>query len=71
MNKFKSNQKLLCKAETVFNLKPLEKYEILFSFLDTSSLEKLYYTTGRPPVGYEALLKALIYKNIKKCLLFF
>jgi len=36
MKRFKSNQKLLFKAETVFNLKPLEKYEILFSFLDTS-----------------------------------
>ena len=27
MNRFKANQKLLFKAETVFNLKPLEKYE--------------------------------------------
>ncbi len=65
MKRFKSNQKLLFKAETVFNLKPLEKYEILFSFLDTSSLEILYPSTGRPPIPYEALLKALVYKNIK------
>ena len=63
MNRFKANQKLLFKAETVFNLRPLEKYEILFSFLDTSSLEILYPSTGRPPIPYEALLKALIYKN--------
>ena len=35
MNRFKANQKLLFKAKTVFNLRPLEKYEILFSFLDT------------------------------------
>lgn len=48
-----------------FNLRPLEKYEILFSFLDTSPLEILYPSTGRPPISYEALLKALIYK-IKK-----
>ena len=61
MNRFKSNQKLLFKAETVFNLRPLEKYEILFSFLDTSPLEILYPSTGRPPIPYEALLKALIY----------
>jgi len=25
----------------------------------------LYPSTGRPPIPYEALLKALIYKNIK------
>ena len=65
MNRFKANQKLLFKAKTVFNLKPLEKYEILFSFLDTSALEILYPSIGRPPTPYEALLKALIYKNIK------
>ena len=68
MNRFKANQKLLFKVKTVFNLEPLEKYEILFSFLDTSSLEILeilYPSTGRPPIAYEALLKALVYKNIK------
>ena len=65
MSKFKANQKLLFKAETVFNLRPLEKYEILFSFLDSSPLEILYSATGRPPVPYQALLKALIYKNMK------
>jgi hypothetical protein len=65
MNRFKANQKLLFKAETVFNLRPLEKYEILFSFLDTSPFEILYPSTGRPHIPYEALLKALIYKNIK------
>lgn len=65
MKRFKSNQKLLFRVETVFNLKPLEKYEILFSFLGTSPLEMLYPSTGRPPIPYGALLKALVYKNIK------
>ena len=65
MDKFMANQRLLFKAETVFNLKPLEKYDVLFSFLDTSPLDVLYTATGRPPVGYETLLKALIYKNKK------
>ena len=65
MNRFKANQKLLFKAETVFNLRPLEKYEILFSFFDISPLEILYPSIGRPPIPYEALLKALIDKNIK------
>jgi hypothetical protein len=70
MNRFKANQKLLFKAETVFNLRPLEKYEILFSFLDTSPLETLYPSTGRPPIPYEDLLKALVYKNFKMYLIF-
>ena len=65
MNRFKANQKLLFKAKTVFNLRPLEKYEILFSFLDTSSLEILYPSTGRLPIPYEALFKTFIYKNFK------
>ena len=63
MNRFKANQKLLFKAKTDFNLRPLEKYEILFSFLDTSTLKILYPSTGRLPVCYKALLKALIYKT--------
>lgn len=65
MHKFNTKQKLLFSAETIFNLKPLEKYEILFSFLDTSPLEKLYSCTGRAPIPYEALVQALIYKNIR------
>jgi hypothetical protein len=63
MNRFKANQKLLFKAETVFNLRPLEKYEILFSYLDTSPLKILYLSAGRPPIPYEALLKALVWKK--------
>jgi len=65
MNRFKVNQELLFKAATVFHLRPLEKYEVLFSFLDISPLEVLYPATGRATITYEALLKALIYKNIK------
>ena len=65
MNKFKANQKLLFKAETVFNLRPLEKCEVLFSCLNASPLETLYPSTGRPPIPYEALLKSFVYKNIK------
>jgi hypothetical protein len=65
MTKFKAKQKLLFSAEIIFNLKPLEKYEILFAFLDTSPLQKLYSPTGRPPIPYEALLRALIYKNLR------
>lgn len=65
MIKFNPNQKLLLPIETIFNLRPLEKYEILFSFLDTAPLQRLYPATGREPIPYEALLRALIYKNIR------
>ncbi len=53
MKKFKSNQKLLFKAETVFHLKHLEKYEIIFSFNDTSLLEILYTVTVRDSITFE------------------
>jgi len=65
MSKFKANQKLLFKATTVFHLGPLEKYEVLFSFLVTSPLETSYPTTGGHPLPYKALLKSIICKNIK------
>lgn len=65
MYKFNPKQKFLFPVETVFDLKPLQKYEILFSSLDTSPLQKLYSSTGRTPIPYEALLRSLIYKNIR------
>ena len=65
MNRFNKKQTLLFPPEVVFQLKPLHKYEILFSFLNTSPFHQLYAPTGRPPVPYEALLHALIYKNLK------
>jgi len=71
MNRFKANQKLLFKVETVFNLRPLEKYEILFSFLNTSALKILYSSLIILPIPHEALLKALIHKNIKNVSYFF
>ena len=65
MTKLRQNRTFFSKAFTIFNLKLLEIYEILFSSLDTSPLEKLYPSTGRTPISYKALLKVLIYKNIK------
>jgi len=65
MNRFKANQKLLFKAETVFNLRPLEKYEILFSFLDISPLEMLYPSTGRLVFPRGIVLFSI--GKIKKC----
>ena len=65
MSILKPKQNFLFPLETIFELKPLKKYEVLFSFLDTSPLMKLYPSTGRPPIPYEAILRSLIYKNIR------
>jgi hypothetical protein len=65
MAKFNAKQRFLFSAEAIFHLRPLEKYEILYSFLDTSPLQRLYPSTGRSPIAYEALLRALIYKGLK------
>jgi hypothetical protein len=65
MSKFDGKQRFLFSAEAIFDLRPLEKYEILFSFLDTSPLKRLYASTGRDPISYEALLRALIYKDLR------
>jgi len=65
MRRYNPKQKLLFSPETIFNLKPLQKYEILFSSLNTSPLHQLYASTDRPPIPYEALLHALIYKNLR------
>ena len=65
MKRFKSNQKLLFKAETVFNLKPLEKYEIIFSFLGTSPLEILYTSPADLLFPMGLYLKHLFTKILK------
>ena len=46
MNKFKANQKLLFKTETVFNLRPLGKYKIHTLILATSPLKILLHLNG-------------------------
>ncbi|MDD4896139.1 MAG: hypothetical protein PHS21_05190 [Atribacterota bacterium] len=71
MGRFKSNQKLLFKAETVYHLKPLEKNEILFSFLDTLSFTRLYPVTGRPSCRLWGFIKSPNLQKHEKYLLFF
>lgn len=58
-------QKILLSAEYLLDINPLAKYETLFDNLDCSSLESDNPKEGRPPVSKSALLKALIYKNLK------
>ena len=59
MIKFKVNQKLLFKAATVYHLRPLDKYKVLFSFLDTSPLETLYPATSKLSVLYVSYISDL------------
>lgn len=56
MNKFKANQKLLFKAEIVFNLRFLEKYKIPFSFLDTSTIKNTVSFYQQTTYPHEAFL---------------
>lgn len=64
MKDFNPDQKLIFSPEYLFRLKPLKKYDLLFSNLNCSPLQ-MPYQTGRPPVSKPALLKTLIYKNLK------
>jgi len=60
-------QRYLFSPEVVFGLKPLRKYELLFETLE-SCLANCFptKTKGRPPTPKQALLNALIYKNLKQ-----
>jgi len=58
-------QKLIFSAENLFDINPLRKYELLFDNLDTSPLESLSRSEGRPSISKSALLRVLIYKNLK------
>ena len=49
--------------EEIFD-KPLRKYELFFSVLDLSLLDK-GTSVGRKPISRDAILKALIFKNLK------
>jgi len=66
MKSFNSSQKLLLSPEDIFDIHPQKKYQILFSYLDSSPLENLNpHGPGRPPISKHSLLKTLIYKNLK------
>ena len=67
MTIYSSKQKYLFPPEAVFGLKPLRKYELLFETLEPC-LSKCFPSKrkGRPPTSKQALLNALIYKNLKQ-----
>lgn len=66
MPKFNPNQSLLFKPKDIVNVPPLKRYEILFSYLDLSCIpEKNFSSVGRPQTLPSALIKALVYKNLR------
>lgn len=66
MSKFNPDQSLLFKPKEIVNVPPLKRYEILLSYLDLSCIpEKNFSTVGRPQTLPSALIKALVYKNLR------
>ena len=56
-------QRSLFDLEDIFD-KPLRRYELFFSALDFSLLEK-GASIGRKPISRAAILRALIFKNLR------
>lgn len=66
MSKFNPDQKLLISPEYFLPTSPLEKYEILFSHLNLSSIEENDPSkAGRPQISHRAIIRAFIYKNLR------
>lgn len=57
-------QKLLFTPEEL-NAHSLKKYDLLFSNINTAPLDQSNYHRGRPPFSRSAILRTLIYKNIR------
>jgi len=67
MTRHNPKQEYLVSPEDVFGLKPLRKYELLFETLEPCLTGCFpLKTRGRSPVSKPALLKTLIYKNLKQ-----
>jgi hypothetical protein len=67
MTPYNFKQQYLISPEAVFGLNPLRKYELLFETLEPC-LAGCFpsKTRGRQPLSRQALLNALIYKNVKQ-----
>lgn len=67
MTPYNPKQQYIISPEAVFGLSPLRKYELLFETLEPWFAGCLpAKIRGRRPVSRQALLNALIYKNIKQ-----
>jgi len=59
-----NSQSFLFSIESLLDIHPLENFRILFNNLNDNHLNKLY-TIGRKPFDRKALLRAIIFKNLK------
>jgi hypothetical protein len=67
MTPYNFKQQYLISPEAVFGLNPLRKYELLFETLEPCLVGCFpSKTRGRQPLSRQALLNALIYKNVKQ-----
>jgi hypothetical protein len=67
MTPYNFKQQYLISPEAVFGLNPLRKYELLFETLEPCCAGCFpSKPRGRRPLAREALLNALIYKNVKQ-----
>ncbi len=57
-------QKLLFSIEHILDLSPLQQYEFLFNELDLSLLADTNQM-GRPSFSKQAILRALIHRNLR------
>lgn len=64
MARINRNQKIFLSADYLFDINPIEKYQILYDHLDTSALNEHHQKPGRHHVPKSALLRALIYKSL-------
>ena len=67
MTPYNPRQRHLIAPEAVFDVNPLRRYELLFETLEPCLAGCFSSKTrGRRPLPREALLNALIYKNVKQ-----
>lgn len=65
MRTYNPYQQLLFSVRNLLGLRPLRMYEILFDYLNLGPLKESWASTGRPPFSRTAILRTLIYKNLR------
>lgn len=59
-----NNQSFFFSVESLLDIHPLENFRVLFNSINDSDLNKKH-TTGRKPFNRQAILRAIIFKNLK------
>jgi hypothetical protein len=68
MARINRNQKIFLSAEYLFNINPLEKYQILFDHLNTSALNEHHQGSGRHQVPKTALHSSVASRLLTLCM---